>query len=103
MGLTLPCPGGEVQAVAGAAGRLREFRERLRGCLTARGDALFELADAVLCSDRPVRSLVQLSLEPEFRRATARSTTGWRPDSRCFRPSQPAGTVGSASSAFQNC
>jgi hypothetical protein len=47
---------------------LREFRERLHGCLTARGDALFELADAVLCSDRPVRSLVQLSLEPEFRR-----------------------------------
>src|SRR5215831_5960098 len=66
--LTLPCPGEEVQAVPGAAGPLREFRERLHGCLTARGDALFELADAVLCSDRPVRSLVQLSLEPEFRR-----------------------------------
>jgi hypothetical protein len=58
----------EVQAVPGAAGRLREFRERLHECLTARGDTLFELADAVLCSDRPVRSLVQLSLEPEFRR-----------------------------------
>jgi hypothetical protein len=29
---------------------------------------LLELADAVLCADRPVRSLVQLSLEPEFRR-----------------------------------
>jgi hypothetical protein len=57
-----------VQAVAGAAGPLREFRERLHGCLTARGDALFELADAVLCAGRPVRSLVQLSLEPEFRR-----------------------------------
>ena len=38
------------------------------GCLTAQGDALLELADAVLCSDRPVRSLVRLSLEPEFRR-----------------------------------
>jgi hypothetical protein len=37
-------------------------------CLTARGDALLELADAVLCSDRPVRSLVLLSLEPKFRR-----------------------------------
>ena len=68
MSLTLPCPGEEVQAVPAAAGPLREFRERLHGCLTARGDALFELADAVLCSDRPVRSLVQLSLEPEFRR-----------------------------------
>jgi hypothetical protein len=66
--LTLPCPGGEVQVVAGAAGPLREFRKRLHECLTSRGDALFELADAVLCSDRPVRSLVQLSLEPEFRR-----------------------------------
>jgi hypothetical protein len=55
------CSGGCVAA--------RQFRERLHGCLTARGDALFELADAVLCSDRPVRSLVQLSLEPEFRRA----------------------------------
>jgi hypothetical protein len=38
------------------------------GCLTARVDALFELADAALCADGPVRSLVQLSLEPEFRR-----------------------------------
>jgi hypothetical protein len=61
-----------VQAVPGvagpAAGALREFRERLHGCLTARGDALFELADAILCAGRPVRSLVQLSLEPEFRR-----------------------------------
>jgi hypothetical protein len=47
---------------------LRGFRERLHGCLTARVDALFELADAALCADRPVRSLVQLSLEPEFRR-----------------------------------
>ena len=68
MGLTLPCPGEGLQAVPGAAGPLREFRERLHECLTARGDTLFELADAVLCSDRPVRSLVQLSLEPEFRR-----------------------------------
>ena len=68
MSLTLPCPGEELQAVPGAAGPLREFRERLHECLTARGDTLFELADAVLCSDRPVRSLVQLSLEPEFRR-----------------------------------
>jgi hypothetical protein len=67
---TLPCPGAGRPALPGdpALGALREFRERLPGCLTARGDALFELADAVLCSDRPVRSLVQLSLEPEFRR-----------------------------------
>jgi hypothetical protein len=47
---------------------LRDFRARLHGCLTTRADALFELADAVLCAGRPVSSLVQLSLEPEFRR-----------------------------------
>ncbi|MEU4506604.1 NF041680 family putative transposase [Streptomyces sp. NPDC024089] len=45
---------------------------RLRGefysCLTGRADALFELADAVLCADGPVRSLVELSLVAEHRR-----------------------------------
>ena len=67
---TLPCPGAGLAVLPGnpALGALREFRERLLGCLTAWGDALLELADAVLCSDRPVRWLVQLSLEPEFRR-----------------------------------
>src|SRR5256885_227412 len=57
--------------VAGAVDRylaLREFRARLYGCLTARADALFELCDAILCADHAVTSLVQLSLEPEFRR-----------------------------------
>lgn len=70
MGLTLSCPGGGLLVLPGnpALGALREFREQLLGCLTARADALLELADAVLCADRPVRSLVQLSLEPEFRR-----------------------------------
>ena len=71
---TLPCPGAGLPVLLGNPGTgdrlsaLREFRGGLHGCLTARADALFELADAVLCSDRPVRSLVQLSLEPEFRR-----------------------------------
>jgi hypothetical protein len=82
---TLPCPGAGLQTLpevpapdpavlTGAVARyqalaaLEEFRLRLLGCLTARGDALL-LADAVLCSDRPVTSAVQLSLEPEFRRA----------------------------------
>jgi DDE superfamily endonuclease len=37
-------------------------------CLTARLDALFELADAVLCTEGPVRLLVGLSLAPEHRR-----------------------------------
>jgi hypothetical protein len=68
--LTLSCPGAGLPVLPGnpALGALREFREQLLGCLTARADALLELADAVLCADRPVRSLVQLSLEPEFRR-----------------------------------
>jgi hypothetical protein len=47
---------------------LREFRARLYRCLTARADALFELCDAILCSDHAVTSLVQLSLVPAFRR-----------------------------------
>ena len=70
MDVTLSCPGAGLPVLPGnpALGALREFRQRLLGCLTARADALLELADAVLCSDRPVRSLVQLSLEPEFRR-----------------------------------
>jgi hypothetical protein len=49
-------------------GALVGFRQGFYGCLTARADALFELADAVLCVDGPVRSLVGLSLVPEHRR-----------------------------------
>src|SRR6266566_2859730 len=41
--------------------RLRGFRQSLYECLDAR-------ADAVLCADHAVTSLVQLSLEPEFTR-----------------------------------
>ena len=37
-------------------------------CLTARSDALFELTDAVLCADGPVKSLVDLTLTAEHRR-----------------------------------
>ena len=36
--------------------------------MTARADALFELTDAVLCTDGPVRTLVELALAPEHRR-----------------------------------
>jgi hypothetical protein len=57
--------------LAGAVDRflaLREFRSELYACLTSRADALFELADAVLCADHAVTSLVQLCLEPEFTR-----------------------------------
>ncbi len=44
------------------------FRGEFYSSLTARSDALFELADAVLCGDGPVRSLAELSLVGEHRR-----------------------------------
>lgn len=44
------------------------FRAELYACLTARGDAWFELCDALLCTDGPVRTLVDLALAPEHRR-----------------------------------
>ncbi|MGW5346475.1 NF041680 family putative transposase [Streptomyces sp. NPDC004050] len=47
---------------------LSRFRGEFFSCLTARSDALFELADAVLCGDGPVRSLAELSLVGEHRR-----------------------------------
>src|SRR6266550_4566156 len=53
---------------AGALGELSGFRREFYRCLPARADALFELADAVLCADGPVRSLAGLSLVPEHRR-----------------------------------
>ena len=52
----------------GAVGDLGWFRGELYRCLTARADALFELTDAVLCADGPVRSLPALSLVAEHRR-----------------------------------
>jgi hypothetical protein len=36
--------------------------------MTKRADALFELTDALLCTDGPVKTLVGLSLAPEHRR-----------------------------------
>lgn len=47
---------------------LSRFRTEFYACLTARSDALYELADALLCSEGPVRSLVDLSLAPEHQR-----------------------------------
>jgi hypothetical protein len=65
-------PGSEVELGAEGDGRSRErlagFRGELYRCLTARGDALFELADAVLCGDGPVRVRAGLSLVPGHRR-----------------------------------
>lgn len=47
---------------------LAEFREQLYRCLTRRADALFELTEALLCTDGPVKTLVGLALAPEHRR-----------------------------------
>jgi len=47
---------------------LAGFRRQLYGSLTARADELFDLADAVLCADGPVRVLAGLSLVPGHRR-----------------------------------
>jgi hypothetical protein len=44
------------------------FRDVFYDCLTLRADALFELTDAVLCSDGPVTTLVGLTLTAEHRR-----------------------------------
>jgi len=49
-------------------GRLAGFRVGFYRCLTARADALFELTDALLCTEGPVRTLVELALAPEHRR-----------------------------------
>jgi len=47
---------------------LCRFRDGFYSCLGARADAQFELTEALLCADGPVRSLVDLSLAPEHRR-----------------------------------
>ena len=51
-----------------ARGMLAGFRGELYRCLAKRPDALFELADAVLCKQDRVHMLAELSLEPECRR-----------------------------------
>jgi hypothetical protein len=65
-------PGSEVEPVADEDGQARDrlaaFRRELYRCFTARADALFDLADAVLCADGPVKTLVGLSLAPEHQR-----------------------------------
>jgi DDE superfamily endonuclease len=47
---------------------LSRFRLDLHACLAARADELFELADAVLCADGPVKTMAGLSLAAEHRR-----------------------------------
>lgn len=52
----------------GGLGELSGFREQFYDCLARRPDALFELAEAVLCTPGPVASLAELSVTPEHRR-----------------------------------
>jgi hypothetical protein len=47
---------------------LSGFRLEFYDTLAARADGLFELVDALLCADGPVKALVELSLAPEYRR-----------------------------------
>src|SRR5580658_3515071 len=56
------------QGRAAARRALAGFRGELYRCLTARADELFELGDAVLCADGPVRDLAGLSLVAGHRR-----------------------------------
>ncbi len=58
----------EDHARAEAIQQLSQFRRGFYQSLTRRADALFELAEAVLCADGPVKTLVDLSLAPEHRR-----------------------------------
>jgi len=51
-----------------ALGILSHFRVEFYDCLYSRADANFELTDAVLCANGPVKTLVELSLAAEHRR-----------------------------------
>lgn len=53
-----------------------EFRSELYACLTARSDALLELCDALLCTDGPVRTLVDLRSLPSIGAGTGPCTPG---------------------------
>ncbi|GHE69281.1 hypothetical protein GCM10018785_42280 [Streptomyces longispororuber] len=51
-----------------AIAQLSHFRTAFYGCLSARADAFFEPADALLCADSPTRTPVELSLLAEHQR-----------------------------------
>lgn len=61
-------PGGQPGDTPLWRGELARFRLEFYDSLTARADALFELCEAVLCADGPVRSLPELTLVGEHRR-----------------------------------
>ncbi|MFE6974770.1 hypothetical protein [Streptomyces sp. NPDC057682] len=55
---------------------VKAFRTELYSCLFSRGDALFELCDALLCTDGPARTLVDLALGPQDDRGNVPSAPG---------------------------
>lgn len=83
MSLPVDVPGSE------ALGLLSRFRVDFYECLYKRADALFELTDAVLCADGPVKTLVELSLAAEHRRGHgalyAALDRGWLESARLRR------------------
>ncbi|MFF3573827.1 transposase [Nocardia jiangxiensis] len=62
--MSVPCAAGRGEAFA----ELSRMRGEFYACLTARGDELFELTDAMLCAPGAVRSIPELTLTPEHRR-----------------------------------
>lgn len=50
-------------------------RQEFYQCLTARADELFEPAEAVICTDRPVEALVEPALAPSIGVGTAPCAT----------------------------
>lgn len=60
-------------------------------CLDARADALFELADAMICADGPVTSLAVLSLAPVFHHGARRPSGAWQQEGRRVGRDVPAG------------
>lgn len=76
------------------------YRDDLFDCLTARGDELFELADALLCADGPVSGFVDgIRFWLNFRDAHTVSD-GWNltrsPGSRLKMISPPHGVADSS-------
>ncbi|WP_275306701.1 transposase [Streptomyces yunnanensis] len=83
MSLPVDAPAGE------ALSALSRFRVEFYDCLYGRADALFDLTDAILCADGPVKTLVELCLAVEHRRGHralyAASDRGWLEPTRWRR------------------
>jgi hypothetical protein len=83
MSLSVDAPAGEALDV------LSRFRVELYESLYKRADALFDLTDAVLCADGPVKTLVELSLAVEHQRGHgamyAALDRGWAEPARLRR------------------